>query len=250
MKKFALALALVLFVCATVPALAASPTDVLGVWYLKSFEYYNSMASLEGDYKVEFNRDRSALLVLNGTEMQTTWDLRDNGAEIKMENGTETFELQEDGTLKAYLKIYDDNSWYCYFAREKEEIQIPALADATSEEDYFGTYALTLQKNGNLLQPVENGEALLKIAIEFAQVTITGESLYSTQPVMSDYQEGKVVIPAYGIVSGSTEENKLYIGKTETGIAVTTDVAPDMMYFLNPVNATETADPAGTGTGE
>ena len=241
MKKIAFVVALVLFTCTAVSALAVSPAEFLGVWYLKSVEYNSQVALLEGDYRVEFNRDRSAVVVLNGTEEKATWALNDNSANVELEGGTSYFELQEDGTLKVYMKIIDKYGKNCVFSREKEEIKIPAVIDAASEDEYFGTYALTLQKTGNILIPIENGETLLKAVIEFALVTVSGDAVYDAS-VMSDYQDGKIIIPAYDIVSGATNENKLFIGKTETGIIVTCDVDPDTVYYLIPVEADETTE--------
>ncbi len=251
MKKIALVLALVLFACILVPASAVTPAEILGVWYLKSVEYGSnySPAVMEGDYRVEFNRDKSALFVLNGEEEKTTWELEDYGAELKLGDSTARFELLEDGTLKTSLNIYDDYNNRCIFAREKEEFQVPAAVDAASEDEYFGTYALTLQKDRNILIPIEDGETVLKATIEFALVTISGNAV-SEKSIMSDYQEGKVIIPAYGIVYNTTEENKLFIGKTETGIVVTCDAFPDMAYYLSPVEAAEALEPAEEATGE
>lgn len=241
MKKAALVLAFVLFVCTLVPALAASPADILGVWYLKSVEYNSSEAVIEGDYRVEFNRDRSALLVLNGEEEKTTWEPEDARAVMKLGDSSTSFDLQEDGTLKASLPIYSEYYANCIFTREKEEqVQVPAAVDAASEDEYFGTYVITLQKDKNILLPIENGDTVLKAVIEFAQVTLSGNMFYE-KSIMSDYQEGKVVIPAYSIVSDATEESKLLIGKTETGIVITCDAVPDTEYYLSPVEAAEEA---------
>ena len=248
MKKIAFLLALALLVCALVPALAVTPAEIVGVWYLKSFEYNSLPAVPEGESQVEFKRDSTAVFMMNGeVEKEGPWRLTSDGAMIEGENYDNLhFYPQDDGTLKIEI-IGSKNSYRnLVFTREKpEEIKLPAVVEAASEDAYFGTYALTLQKNGNILFPFENGGTLLSAKIEFAQVTISGESVGSEKIVMSDYQEGKVVLPAYGIVSGAKEENKMFIEKTETGIMVTCDAAPEMVYYLSPADATEiAAEPA------
>ena len=254
MRKIASVLVLVLLVGILAPAMAVSPADLLGTWYLSSFEYDGIAARLAGDYRIELNRDRPAVLVLNGEEQALTWEPKDYGASVTMDTRTTDFEMQEDGTLKASLTIADESSHDCIFVREEPAAaEIPEVIQASSEEDYFGTYVLTLQKTGNILLPFENGEDILKGVIEFAQVTISGSAVGSEYAIMSDYQDGKVIIPAKGIISDATDDNKVIIEKTATGIVVTMDNGSDLAYYLSSVNANETdehAEEAAEATAE
>ena len=252
MKKIALFLVLALVVSVLASASAFAPADILGTWYLGSFEYNTATAGILGDYRLELSRDRSAVLVLGGEEKQGSWELTDSGATVVIDDSSSYFTL-EDGSLKASLVIGDDYSHDCVFVREQPAaVEIPEAVEAAGEDEYFGTYAITLQKIGDIVIPMENGEEILTAKIEFAQVTVSGSALSVSDGVseMSDYKDGKVVIPAGNLVSGASSDTLLVIAKTNSGIMATCDVAPEMAYYLSPVDApeaSETSETVGAG---
>ncbi|MBQ6513907.1 MAG: hypothetical protein IJI09_04220 [Clostridia bacterium] len=238
MRKFAFVLVLALLVSVLVSATAVSPADMLGTWYLGYFDYDSHQASIIEEYKVELNRDKTAVLVLGGEEQQTTWELTDSGAEVVIGDSSTSFYMQEDGSLKAYVAIgAEGNKYDCFFFREQPKpVEIPEKADVADEDEYFGTYALTLQTKGNMLIPFENGEEILKITIEFAQITVSGSSVYEGSQ-MSDFKDGKLIIPAKDLVYSA--EGNLFIEKTGTGIMATCEGIPDTVYYLSPVGDPE-----------
>ncbi len=253
MRKIAWILVFVLLAGLAVPASAVSPAEILGTWYLSYFEFEGFAAVIPGDNRLELNRDATGVLVIAGEEKPLTWELKDYGAYVTEEEGTGDFTLMEDGVLKGPVRIGDGYTHDGFFVREQPpQIEIPAETEAANEDEYFGTYALSMQKIRDFVICFENGEELLKAEIEFALITVSGSGLYygSGEPiaVMSDYKDNKLIIPADGILTGSPED-VLVISKTETGVMVTCEAVPNSVYYLTPVGASEEA-PEETGAGE
>ena len=240
MRKIAFILVLALLAGVLASATALSPAEILGTWYLGSFDYDEHKACITDECRLELNRDKTAVLVSGGEEQQTTWELTDSGADVMIGDRSTSFYMQEDGSLKAYITVGADGRKHdCLFFRDQPKpVEIPEKVDAANEDEYFGTYALTLQKDGNMLISFENGAEILKVRIEYAQITVSGSSV-SENSQMSDYKDGKLIIPADSIVYSA--EGNVIIEKTGTGIMATCESAPDTVYYLSP--AEESGEP-------
>ena len=201
MKKLvslALALVLALSVCA---ALAdVTPSQVVGAWYLHSLTVNDVPYIMEGDYRVEFNRNKTAVLVMNGVERTFNWSISGDDVQLKSPEDANydcnSYDLTlEDGLLKLETAkdfSVEGNSPYCdfVFGRDQVSVVLPTWnVQPQAEEDYFGVYVpyMLYDAKNSAYQILERD--LMRVEISFAECKVTkdGED-YIT---LTDYDEAE-----------------------------------------------------------
>ena len=202
MKKItALTLALCLLLACSV-AFAATPGEVVGTWYCQSM----TGSSLEfgtgvptGDYRLELNRDGTALLVCGGEERNYAWEVTEKGVKLNtLKDYDETYgnywyydlTLTEEGTLTEKIQDFSREEGHYYdfvYGREAVDTSLPAKTVAEKEDDFYGEWiAAVIAQDGFLF---DVSAMNFRAKVEFAQVTFTaGDS----EPivVMTEYKDG------------------------------------------------------------
>lgn len=186
---------------------------------------------LVGDYHLEFNRDSTATLVMNGQEKSYTWKATSDGAELTPAEGNDTiYFTYEDDQLKASIKDFTLDSRYSYdyvFTREQPEpFVVPAVITAEKEDNFFGDWkaAFTVTPMGVAKVPEEY--ASLGIKVEFAQITLTmGEDvLYA----LTNFVDGKLTFDAADLQLG---DGTVIVELAKNGYAkLTIDGVPEEQY--------------------
>ena len=202
-KMVSLVLALILALSAAAVALAdITPSQVVGTWYLQSRNKYDEAFILDADYRIELNRNKTALVVMNSVERQYTWEIQGDSVYLRLPEDAEYSRITsglklEDGLLKMeteYDFSLENSSLYDFvFGREKPVVSLPAWEHkAQTEEDFYGDYELTLiaVPADKTFQKVEKGT--MELALSFAELKVTenGES----KIVMTDYQDGVLLV--------------------------------------------------------
>ncbi len=226
MKRFIiLALCLTLALTA-VSAQAVSLAKVVGRWYFTSVEG----TGLPGDSYIEFNRDKTVTLVLSGTAKDMS------GFEWTVD-GDRVMVTEKGGFMPEFDMYYADdvltmqttnlgelagNRFFPTFtlARTAATYDTPALADAASEEEFFGEYYVyLLAQNGQYTQMSGEGNGF-DISEFVAVVNTEGQE---PQECLTNFKDGKLIV----------------YGPSEIIISKTAD--PDVIAFYEP------ASPASIG---
>ena len=198
MKKLT---ALILILMLTVPAaLAASPAEVVGSWYVSAITGNSGFGTGTplADYHLELNRDKSASLFMNGVERPYTWDVTDEGLKIKtVSEGPEgltnyfvkDFVLTADGTLTAE-SVYDygvENGSFkdIVLVREEPDKLLPVTRPAESEDEFFGDWKAFRVVQNNVAYDFADAE----IEIEFAQATFKDPVNDAEVELLTDYKD-------------------------------------------------------------
>ncbi len=201
MKRIIALLVTLSLALAVVGAQAVSLADVVGRWY---FTTVNGQG-INGDSYIEFNRDRSVTLVLNGTNASVnyTWSL--DGEEVVVKESDSIFSKMRfqvaDGGLTISTTELGElvhttgiGSFYNDFvlAREKASYYTPAAVTAASEEEFFGTFIPYLMvMNGNYTTMFSNVNS---IAISMYVAVLTSEDAEGTQELLTNFADGRLII--------------------------------------------------------
>lgn len=203
MKKItALALALCLLLACSA-AFAATPGEVVGTWYCQSmtdtsFEFGAGVPT--GDYRLELNRDGTALLVCDGQERNYAWEVTEKGVDLKPVSEYEatyqnywyySMTLNEDGTLTiGSVQDFSSEEGHYYdftMGREAVDTSLPAKVAAEKEDDFYGEWIAAVIAQDGFLFDVSAMNFHAKV--EFAQVTFTaGDS--EPVVVMTEFKDG------------------------------------------------------------
>ena len=199
MKKLvALALALLLAL-GVVSALAdITPSQVVGAWYLQSRARFGESYIVDGDYRVELKRDKTALVVMDGIERQFTWSILGDSVRLAKPDGadydniTSSFHLQ-DGLLHLNMEYdFSEEGSQLYdfvYGREPVVFAFPAWEHrAQEEDDFYGYYELDFisYPAERLVRMAEPGTVC--VTISFAEFTVVqGER---SVIIMTDYRDG------------------------------------------------------------
>ena len=239
MKKFfALALVLILAL-SSVGAFAAAPAELLGTWYVGEVQIAKSIYLLVGDCHVEFKRDSTAILVLNGESKEYTWKATESGAELRdAENDGVYFRLEND-QLKVSMKDFTraDSDYLSYvFSREKPEVfTIPAVITADQEESFFGNWKVAFTVASRGVKNAKEEDASKNFKVEFAQITLTdGENV---SYALTDFADGKLKCKASDLHIGN---GVVIVELAENGYArITLEGVPEEQfnYYLTKVDS-------------
>lgn len=251
-KAFALILTLILTL-GCVSALAAEPKDLVGSWYcVKRADYDNQIRIPLNEIRLDINRDKSIVISFGDVEYQGTWKATDEGVELtyeKEEGNTRYLDLTlDDGMLLSgdnSLLFPDDTRYSVDFAREQADIQLPQEVEVTQEDEYFGTYVIDGAVIGNDYVKAEGGADLVKLVIDFAQVTASGSDLKSDEEIVAvtDFQDGKLSLGAQGILVGSYDEGTLILSKLDNGgVVAHLDAEGASAYYFVPMDEAEPAE--------
>ena len=251
MKKIAALVLVLVLALSAVSAFALTPAEVLGTWYTGEALDGGNAYLLTGDYHVEFNRDSTATLVMNGQEKKYTWKL--DGDLVWLTSSEDEadqicFTYEEDH-FKAYITDFpaDDNSRsYDYiFSREQPEaFKIPDVIAAEKEEDFFGEWSAEFSVTPRGVAKVSESDAAVVFKVEFAQITKTeGEDV---KYALTTYADGKLQFNGADL---GLQDVKVIVELAEDGYArVTADGVPAEEYNFYMVKADAAEEPAAEET--
>lgn len=253
MKKV-LAMVLVLtLMFSAVSALAVTPAEVVGTWYLQGVTKEDIMkgepegcafAHYLGDARFEFNRDKTAGIVFDDNERPFTWDIDKNGT-LKMTppEGAEYLgfydesfiKVREDGRLLLKMQDYSGfaSLYCCYvFGREPIDSTLPAAVTAEKEDDFYGTWvADRVAKGKYVASAADAGLGDATLTIEFAQATLDMPGAGSVIE-LTNYVDNKLTCSADAL--GFSKAGKCTIELNELGLSVLIEDGDTVMtaYFL------------------
>ena len=208
-KLIALLLALTL---GAAPALAVTPGQVVGAWYVVSMTGFSTggpFAPVEA-IRLDLNRDASADLTFGGEAApgEAVWDVTADGVKVTGvgEDAADRYlrlTLTEDGLLTYNLFRGRDGLRYdVTFAREPADVSVPAVVEAESEEAFYGAYQAECMVAGDRFYSYAGAADALRLEIAFAQVDATlgagGEDERHAVGV-TDYVDGALRTSASGI---------------------------------------------------
>ena len=236
MKKFVALFLVLILVLFSVSALAVTPAELLGTWYTGETTYSGDTYLLTGDYSVEFKRDSTATVVLNGQSKEYTWKATDYGASLAADDTKYDFSLDyENDKLTGSIPDFTIEERYSYefsFSREKPELfTVPAVITAETEESYFGDWKIdfTVSPKGVLKTGEKYSNISLKV--EFAQISLTKDES-DVRYALTDFVDGKLKFKASDLDLG---EGTGIVELVENGYAkVTLEDVPEetFNYYL------------------
>ena len=237
MKKI-MVLALVLALAlSTMGALAATPGELVGVWYLQTrADSYSVYYDLSQD-TLELKRDSTAVLTMDGTEYTYTWETTDEGAMLTAPDDAEYAKYQSialtDGTLTINAELGTDEYYYDYvFTREPFVIDIPAKKPAEVEDDFYGSWTAVYSIEPNGLFYIPDG-FFYHVEISFAQVIVSRPDSEDAV-IMTNYADGTLTFPGEEL---SYDYDAVSVQLTDNGglVATLTNTEKDVsidLYFV------------------
>lgn len=161
------------------------PGKVVGTWYGVYAESGNLSYNPTGDIHLDINRDKSGVLVINGTEQSFTWVIDSDKMAMRLNTGsTEALNvdpkctLTADGELiveyvKDGLKGLTGAAYSTYtFIRENQIMQLPEAAEAAVEDEFYGRYQLAWTMD-DTRAVLPNEDNVLTVRVDFAEAEIT-----------------------------------------------------------------------------
>jgi len=199
MKKTpALITTLVLTLCMlSTAALAATPADIIGVWYLNAYVVEGISVNphdFSRDMAFQFDEDYSAYLLINGNvDTEATWMLEGEVASMIVDG--QAFLVLE---LEGDVLVGDENGIKMIIGREKEETPAIVIAPARTDailEDFNGEWTAYLVEsygktfNAELIgsgikMMIDNG-SITMIAMD-EEITVTGSMVGGVLVAKSD----------------------------------------------------------------
>ena len=244
MKKIAALVLVLVLALSAVSAFAVTPAEVLGVWYTGEMKDSGNTYLLTGDYHIEFNRDSTATLVMNGQVKNFTWKLDGETVWLTSEDQAEqiTFDYRDDH-FEVYMKDIseegDSNYDYVFSREQPEAFKVPEVIAAEKEEDFFGEWRADFAVTSKGIMKVSESDAAVLFKVEFAQITKTeGEDV---RYALTTYNDG--VLQFKGADLG-LQETTVTVELAEDGYArVTMADRPEDVYnfYLVRVDAAETS---------
>ena len=190
MKKMTCLLLAALLLLLSVSALAddVTPAQVVGTWYLQN----RDESVMLTEYRMELNRDKSAVLVMNGVEKGFSWSISGDSVVLSDDEDANAYYFTfENGELNATAKdfsVEETQYFHFVFGREEVKVELPEAKTLENEEDFYGDYAPLYTVKGDSLNK-EDQEILVNV--DFAQITISnGEYQIIT---MTDFKDGKLL---------------------------------------------------------
>jgi len=200
MKRIIALIATLCLLLACVPAMAVSPAEVLGDWYLCYREDGDNLIPVPtANVKLTFNRDSTVDINFEGLESSSTWKLDSDGdVRIESVNDSQLLLTSTQNGLKGSLtdEVVSAYREYYYFDREPVEAEVfPEPIVASQEDDFFGEWVTDYNVIDSVRYEIEEP---IQVKIEFAQVTVTrGED--DVRVTLTDYKDGKLIANAYDI---------------------------------------------------
>ena len=199
MKRILVLILCVALALTAVSAQALSIAKIVGRWYFVSIDG-NGLGS---DNYVEFNRNKSVTLVINGAAVDTSgyeWTFADDTVSIG-KAGSSLTEYRLDATETELTLSSDklnvlsnDTRYHDYsLAREAVTYYTPAIVPAETEDRFFGDYVLYLALANGQYMPMSSDANGFEIAEYVATVFSEGR-----EPVeyLTDFVEGRLIVYA------------------------------------------------------
>ena len=199
-RLLVLVLCLVLALTA-VSAQAVSLAQIVGRWYFVSMDG----RGLGGENYIEFNRNKSVTLIINGQPQDLSayeWKLYNEDTVEVLPGGDKyapaylRFDVTDAGLSLTTdnLAALSGNTFYPTFtlSREKAEYHTPAAVIAAVEEEFFGDYTAYLAISNGQYVPLDSSNYGIEIVEFVANVTGDGQ----TTEYLTNFEDGKLIVYA------------------------------------------------------
>ena len=213
MKKIVSLLLILGLVCLSAVAVAEGGNDILGAWYLTSAEVQGmtlNPADLGMSMSFDFKEDGSCDIFSNDESIVGSWSINDGVLTVADDKGIPAdLSIKEDGSL-----ALDMDGGVLIFTRTAPEASmtdLPAVKEAESEEEFFGTFKPTFGSFNGMTLPLETlseqmfGGVLPTFRVEAGQiVAVMGEGEDIQEDVTpATFEEGQLRV--YNPIPGQEE---------------------------------------------
>ena len=197
------------------------------------------MVIIISEYSIEFKRDSSVILVMNGQSKEYTWKATEKGADLRSAEGNLTEFYLENDQLKVNIEDFSkaDSGYFDFvFSREKPEVfTIPTVITADQEESFFGNWKVAFTVDSKGVKKAKEEDANKDIKVEFAQITLTDGD--NVRYALTEFADGKLKINASDLGIGDGVMN---VELAENGYAkITLEGVPEEQfnYYLTKVDS-------------